>query len=246
MSSLGPCTSILYSLIAGSFATMLIYRLNNNLSLFRPARSICPLCKKTLSWQELIPLYSYVTQKGKCKHCRRKIPRRYFYTELSYAAVGLLAALTSSTMPLFILSLILLAVVISDLEYKEIPYSFMFGTLLSILWLGNLTWTNLVFVGIFALVILGLEQFVYKRPVFGGADILLYSILGLHFSQQMFFVFVYLSFMTGLLGALIGLSFLKMKRQDALPFAPYIIISFYITQIWGQPLLDTYWRFLGA
>ncbi len=246
MFSLGPCTSILYSLIAGSFATMLIYRLNNGISLFYPARSICPKCKKTLSWRELIPIYSYLAQQGKCRQCRKKIPKRYLYTELCYAVLGILACLTQMSLPLFVLSLILLAAVLSDIEYKEIPYTFMFGTLLSILWLGNLNLTNLVFVGCFALFILTLEYFIYKRQIFGGADTLFFSMLGIHFTQPDFFLFIYLSFITGLIGALFGLSILKMKRQDTLPFVPYIIFAFYLTHYWGPNIINAYWKFLGA
>jgi prepilin signal peptidase PulO-like enzyme (type II secretory pathway) len=225
---------------------MLIYRLNNGVSLLRPARSICPKCKKELSLAELIPLYSYIKQKGKCTHCKKKIPSRYLYTELSYALLGIFACLVNMPVLFFILSLILLAVVISDIEYQEIPYTLMFGSLACILWLGTLTWTNLVYVGAFALIILGLETFIYKRQIFGGADTLLFSILGLHFSTTHFFLFIYLSFVLGLIGALWGLSILKMKRQDALPFAPYIIISFYITHYWGSTLLNTYWKLLGV
>lgn len=246
MYSMGPCTSILYSLIAGSFATMLIYRLNNNISLFHPARSFCPHCKKSLSWQELIPLYSYIAQRGKCKKCKKTIPQRYLYTEIAFACLGILAWLLQMPIALFVLSLILLATVISDIEYQEIPYTLMCGALGGILWLGTLHWLNLAYVGIFALFIFGLERLVYKRPVFGGADILLFAILGLHFPLEYFLLFVYLAFVVGLIGALVGLFFFKMKRQDALPFAPYIIFAFYLTQYFGQQLLDVYWRFLGV
>jgi prepilin signal peptidase PulO-like enzyme (type II secretory pathway) len=225
---------------------MLIYRFNNGVSLWNPARSICPHCKKPLSWHELIPIYSYIAQKGKCRHCKKQIHPRYLYTELSYLALGIAAFISHMTIPFFILSLILLATIISDIEYQEIPYTFMAVTLAGILWLGNLTLINLVYVGCFALIILCLEKFVYKRQVFGGADTLFFSILGIHFNQSLFFLFIYLSFITGLVGALFAIGVLKMKRQDALPFTPYIIIAFYLTQYFGQPIIDGYWRLFGA
>ena len=244
MQYIGPCASILYSLIAGSFVTMLVYRLNNGVSLFNPARSICPQCKKTLTPLELIPIYSYLAQQGKCRHCKKKIPKRYVYTELSFLGLGLIACFIKMPVLFFTLSLVLLATIISDIEYQEIPYTLMATTLAIVLWIGNLTLTNLLYVGFFALMILLLEKLYYKRQVFGGADTLLFCILGVHFSQAHFFLFIYLSFIVGLVGAVLALAVFKKSRQDTLPFAPYIIISFFITYYFGQKIIEAYWSLL--
>lgn len=69
-------------LILGSFANMLIYRLPCGLSLFHPARSICPQCKKIIPWFENIPLVSYIYLKGACSSCKVNIPKSYFFVEL--------------------------------------------------------------------------------------------------------------------------------------------------------------------
>lgn len=37
-------------------------------------RSACPECQRILSWYELIPIISYVIQKGRCRGCKCKIP----------------------------------------------------------------------------------------------------------------------------------------------------------------------------
>ncbi|MEM6812566.1 MAG: prepilin peptidase, partial [Pseudomonadota bacterium] len=54
----------------GSFASAIIYREINNLSYFyskgAAARSFCPHCKTQLKFADLIPLLSYVLQKGRC------------------------------------------------------------------------------------------------------------------------------------------------------------------------------------
>lgn len=65
----------------GSFLNMLIYRLPLGISISKPRHSICPICKNTLSWGELIPLFSWLFQRGKCKQCGVKIPSRYFWVE---------------------------------------------------------------------------------------------------------------------------------------------------------------------
>jgi len=46
-------------------------------------RSHCPYCKKELRWFELIPILSFVIQKGRCRSCGRKISLQYPLVELS-------------------------------------------------------------------------------------------------------------------------------------------------------------------
>src|SRR5699024_2353905 len=45
-------------------------------------RSECVHCKSELSWFELIPIFSYVLQKGKCRHCHTSISIIYPIIEL--------------------------------------------------------------------------------------------------------------------------------------------------------------------
>ena len=66
----------LFGLILGSFLSSLIYRLYNDLSLWQ--RSFCPICKKKLKFQDLIPLLSFVVLKAKCRFCKEKISWQYF------------------------------------------------------------------------------------------------------------------------------------------------------------------------
>jgi leader peptidase (prepilin peptidase)/N-methyltransferase len=81
-------------LIVGSFVNVVIYRLPKSLmgksiSLSNPSRSFCPKCNHMLSIFELIPLLSYLFQRGKCKHCKQPIPIQYPVIEL---ICGLLTA----------------------------------------------------------------------------------------------------------------------------------------------------------
>ncbi len=52
-------------------------------------RSYCERCKHLLIWYDLLPLFSYLSLKGKCRYCGKKIEREYFIVEL---LVGLLLA----------------------------------------------------------------------------------------------------------------------------------------------------------
>lgn len=45
-------------------------------------RSFCTSCKKTLAWYDLIPLFSYILLKGRCRYCGKKIGQEYVMVEL--------------------------------------------------------------------------------------------------------------------------------------------------------------------
>lgn len=65
----------------GSFLNNVAYRLAKG-EKFLFDRSKCPYCKKILRWYELIPIISFLIQKGRCRNCKEKISLRYPITEL--------------------------------------------------------------------------------------------------------------------------------------------------------------------
>jgi len=69
------------SLCLGSFSGMLVYRLNNDIPIFKRARSYCPSCDTELKWYNNIPLCSYIAQRGRCSYCDNKISIHYFLIE---------------------------------------------------------------------------------------------------------------------------------------------------------------------
>jgi|YNPMSStandDraft_1061717.scaffolds.fasta_scaffold02908_4 leader peptidase (prepilin peptidase)/N-methyltransferase len=70
-----------FGLFWGSFLNNIALRLENNED-FLFSRSKCPNCKKKLSWKELIPVLSFIIQKGRCLNCGFKIPLRYLVVEI--------------------------------------------------------------------------------------------------------------------------------------------------------------------
>ncbi|PZP52959.1 MAG: hypothetical protein DI586_11515 [Micavibrio aeruginosavorus] len=86
-------------LCAGSFSTAIIYRENKNLPWFQlkgeHARSICPSCNTELNFQDLFPVFSWISTQGKCRYCRKKIPLFYPLLELICAVSSILLYLWS-------------------------------------------------------------------------------------------------------------------------------------------------------
>ena len=74
-------TGLVIGLILGSFTTMLSYRMPRNLSIVSPP-SQCPHCHTPLTKRDLIPVLSWLKEKGHCRHCQASIGVRYLIIEL--------------------------------------------------------------------------------------------------------------------------------------------------------------------
>lgn len=236
--------SIVLSAVAASFFSMLIYRFNNGVSLFKPVTSFCPKCHHRLFPKDLIPLLSYLIVRGRCRYCGKKIDPFYFFLEILFVSLTFLGLLSGAALSTIALYLILVAIFFSDLRYREIPYTF---TILAAVFavvpnfhsaLSN--WPNFIYVFGFYIFIVMLEKIYYRREIFGGADILLYAVLSLYFPAREFLLAVYLSFVLGAGFALIFLFTKLHKSRDLIPFAPFIVLAFFIVSFFGADILHWY------
>ncbi len=127
----------LLGVIIGSFLNVVILRHNTGKTV--GGRSACMTCKTKLTGRELVPLFSFLFQKGKCLHCQARISWQYPLVELStgvlfaanfyqyYAVTGFsfetftLFALTSAILALMV------AIFVYDLRHKIIPDRFSFA-----------------------------------------------------------------------------------------------------------------------
>lgn len=50
-------------------------------------RSRCPKCLKTLRWYELIPVFSFLAQKGRCRNCKKRISFQYILVEMTFGLI---------------------------------------------------------------------------------------------------------------------------------------------------------------
>lgn len=98
----------------GSFLTLATYRIPLNQDITHK-NSYCPKCNHKLSFLDLIPIFSYIFLKGKCRYCKAKIGSRYFLIEI-------LSGLS------FVLLGIILDINVFNITYSKI-ISFIFGAL---------------------------------------------------------------------------------------------------------------------
>lgn len=76
--------SLIVGALIGSFLNVVIYRYNTGLSVAY-GRSQCFVCGKKLAWYELIPIVSFIMQKGRCTGCQAKVSWQYPFVELMTA-----------------------------------------------------------------------------------------------------------------------------------------------------------------
>lgn len=114
--------------VVGSFLNVVIYRLPAGLSVNKPKRSFCPHCKTLIPWYENIPLFSWLTLRGKCARCGAPIAFRYFAVELLTAGLFLLVwnlCLRSNAvalaLPLWVLVSLLISATFIDFDHFIIP-----------------------------------------------------------------------------------------------------------------------------
>lgn len=113
----------------GSFLNVVIYRMPLGLSLSEPKNSFCPSCKKRLGVPDLVPLFSWLVLRGRCRQCKAMIPSRYFFVELFTG--GLWAAFwyqhliagwdPARAIALMLFSAALVAAIFIDLKWFIIP-----------------------------------------------------------------------------------------------------------------------------
>lgn len=216
--------------IFGSFYNVVGFRLPQGESLIRPA-SHCPKCNHRLKPLELIPILSYLFQRGRCKNCRTKISSFYPIFEcltgilfaLAYISFGfsyeLIIALT-------FISLIII-ITVSDINFYIISDEVLifFGILLFIeIFLINGINVALIsllnglgaFITMFLLKMLG--DFLFKKESMGGGDIKLMFIFGMVLSYPMTILSIFLGSLIGLFVTII----LNKKKGDIIQFGPLL------------------------
>ena len=82
----------LLGIVIGSFLNVVIYRIPEKRTIVK-GHSMCMSCGHTLSVADLVPIFSWLFLRGKCRYCSAPIASRYMKIESFTGAVFLLLAL---------------------------------------------------------------------------------------------------------------------------------------------------------
>lgn len=222
-------------LVLGSFLNVVGYRLSIGQKINNPKRSYCSSCNKSLGFFDLIPVISFVFNKGKCRYCKNKIS---FFYPVSEILCGILYLTSYNVFGLsyqfivgIIISSLLIMVITSDINFLIIPDEITLA--ISII----LILTSFVFEGInptliklfygilmfgFMYLLMLFGNYIFKKETLGGADIKLMFVIGFVVGpiSSLFAIFL-----ASLIALPVSLSLLVLNKENIIPYGPFLVLA---------------------
>ncbi|HER24131.1 MAG TPA: prepilin peptidase [Candidatus Atribacteria bacterium] len=241
-------------LIVGSFSNVCIYRIPRDESIVYPA-SHCPKCHSNILPKDNIPLLSYILLRGKCRNCKNKISIQYpiveFLTGLIYLIIYLAFGLSFQTLIYIILSSALIIIAFIDLNDQIVPDVISLpGIVIGFIVSFFVTYISVINSGLGILVgggiilIIGIAgTIIFKKEAMGGGDVKLASMIGAFLGWRYIIISLFLGFFLGALAGIILILSKIKKREDMVPFGPFIILGSFITLLWGGQIISWYFGF---
>jgi len=253
----------LFGLLIGSFLNVCIYRWPRDLSVVRP-RSHCISCDRQIAWFDNVPVLSYAMLRGRCRHCAEPIHWRYPLVELltavSFAWFVSQYGLSLEAAKYCVFAAMLIGLIFADLDMLILPDQFTVGGFFvglafsPFVKVPDSTFAILVdiagshmgprlasfaeaaFGGIFPAVVLWLLGWLFEKlrhkEGLGFGDVKMIGMIGafLGIRGALFTVCV-----GSVLGVVIGLSWIKLTKQDAstypLPLGTFLGIASLIAAV---------------
>ncbi len=246
--------------VFASFAGVVAYRAPKGQSISTPG-SYCPACRKSIRPYDNIPILSWLILGGKCRSCRAKIGVFSLLCEI-FGGIGFWGAywMYGNTLPELPILIALLCAVFLFLVMSAIDYEthdiynvtlILFGvialfvSLYRILALKESVWSFLggaaLGFGFFGLIAL-VSKLLLKRDALGSGDVWLVGIGGLMIGAFPLLIAILIATLTG---SVIELARLKWGKQDKggeIAFGPYLLLGIGLMAIFGNALLDFYWK----
>jgi prepilin signal peptidase PulO-like enzyme (type II secretory pathway) len=228
-------------------------------------RSMCVHCKHELVAKDLVPLFSWLSLRGKCRYCHKKISWQYPLVEFVTALLSIISYLAWTTvwhteqkvlLGFWLVELVcLVALAVYDLRWYLLPNRMLIvltslfgGQLIAQIALGlslaamlNLFGGALVGGGLFWLIFQ-----VSGGKWIGGGDVKLGAVLGLLVGTPgLGLLVIFLASVLGVVAALPLLATKKQALKQRLPFGPFLIIATVIVRLFGTDMVHWYMRLAG-
>jgi len=247
----------------GSFLNVCIDRLPAGRSLVYPP-SHCDACRHRLSPKDLIPVFSYLWLRRRCRYCGAPIPPRLFWVEVGtgflFAVVYWHFGLSLEFLVTAFYGSLFIVLGVIDLEHGLILDKIVFPSAVVALIISvflpptgminfSLPWplvgiVNGVMGGALGFVYLSIFYIIF-RTIFrqegmGQGDIKLAALIGLVTGAQLVLVAITIGAIIGALVGVILLLLKVMKRKDPLPFGSFLSLTTIATLLWGSDILNWY------
>lgn len=249
-------------LFVGSFLANVVYRLKKK-EQFVNGRSKCPHCGHELSAMDLVPVFSWVALRGKCRYCKAKISGEYAQVEfltgilfaLSYFALSPSGQIEIAQFVVWLIILSgLIVLAVYDLKWYLLPDKILLPLIIPAILLICLSFIDsgsykVVTGPLIAAVLFGgffyLLAAVSGGKWMGGGDIKLSFLMGLILGIQKTSVAMLIAFNAAAVVGLYLLATKKLKRDHQIPFGPFLIAGTIVSYLYGQSIIDWYVELTG-
>lgn len=240
----------LYGIVIGSFLNVCIYRIPLKENIARE-RSHCMSCGNQLRWFELIPLFSYLALRGRCRKCKARISIQYPVIEALngslYLVVFWVNGYTIDSILCCLLTSALIVLSVIDFRTYEIPFGinvFILALGLIRLLLNRNRWMDYV-IGFFAVsILLFFIIVISKGNSMGGGDMKLMAAAGLFLGWKLILLSLVLGCVIGSIIHVIRMIVSKVGRE--LAFGPYLSIGIFLSMLWGEKMIQMYMSYLSG
>lgn len=234
----------LYGILVGSFLNVCIYRIPKHENIVTTP-SHCMSCGYGLKWYDLIPVFSWLCLRGKCRKCKAPISVQYPLIEALNGVLWVITiamcGLTLEGILYCLLASALLVLSVIDFRTYEIPFGInVFIALLGVVRLvTDLHNWWLYLLG--AVLVSGIFYITYLATGgrgMGGGDIKLMAAAGLLLGAPK----VFLAMLLGCaLGVVIHSVRMKVSKADhRLAFGPYLAMGLFLSAVAGGPVITWY------
>jgi leader peptidase (prepilin peptidase)/N-methyltransferase len=239
----------------GSFSLVVVSRRINKEN-WISGRSKCDECKHNLSWKELIPIFSFIFLRGKCKNCGKKIGFENFMVELVFGIFMLfLWKVYSGNIIQYFLMVIFFTLsamaAMEDLKTQEIDDiyiipGFLIGISATIIgtkdfylknFLKQLVFNMVAWPGLITLIIFSTKLIIHKEGMGWGDATLALMFTGILTSKQLIFA-AFLSFIIGALFAIFLQIKMKKGKDHLFAFGPFIVLASYVSLLYGEQVIS--------
>lgn len=252
--------AVILGAATGSFLNVCIYRIPREESIIKSS-SHCVSCGSKLKAIELIPVFSYIFLRGRCRYCSAKISLQYMQVEIVTAIIFALSfwkyELSIEFAACIFLLSILIAVFFTDLNLKIIPNEYVIAGLAggALLFLYNLfkpvsfygdrNWYNPL-LGVAAgsgfLILAAIAGYLVYRSdeAMGMGDIKIMAPIGLFLGWKLGILALLTAVLSGGLTSAVLLIFKLVNRKATIPFGPFIVTGAFVSFLWGWDFINWY------
>lgn len=252
----------LFGLLFGSAINAMVWRLKVGRS-WAKGRSECPDCGHVLAAKDLVPVFSWLALKGKCRYCHEPIKDHPIVEVLTAILFGLSAAVLAPIsfigyvqLVLWLMALVMLIVLaVYDARWMELPnkitlpligFGFVYAAGMAVVTKSPQVLYGAVIAGIVAFGGFWALVTATKGRGMGGGDIKLAGAMGLLLGIQGTAAAMLVAFNTA---AIVGLVMIIMKhraRSTAIAFGPYLVGGTIVAFLWGRSIMEWYLRLSGV